>query len=110
MFAVREALSRPERLRETVAELIAQGHVDADQIDPADPLGFVLAESDAPNLPNAAYRFCRAEPGMHVVLSGTGSAAHLDENIAAIGSPPLPDAVHRRLVEIFRRVDTVSGE
>ena len=64
----------------------------------------------ASSLPDAAYRFCRAEPGIHVVLSGTGSVAHLEQNIASLLGPPLPEDAHARLVELFARVDTVSGQ
>jgi L-galactose dehydrogenase len=108
MFAVRDALSRPEKLLETVAELLRQGLVDPAALDGDDPLGFVL--SAARSLPEAAYRFCRAEPGVHVVLSGTGRIEHLEANVASILRPPLPEEVRARLVELFARVDSVSGQ
>jgi aryl-alcohol dehydrogenase-like predicted oxidoreductase len=108
MFAVRDALSRPEKLRETIADLIRQGLIDPDAVEPQDPLNFL--QSVASSLPDAAYRFCRAEPGIHVILSGTGNMQHLEENVASILRPPLPDGVRARLVELFARVDTVSGQ
>jgi aryl-alcohol dehydrogenase-like predicted oxidoreductase len=110
MFAVRNALSRPDRLRETIATLRDQGLLDPDALDPADPLGFVTRAAGVTSLTEAAYRFCRAEPGIHVVLSGTGSLAHLEENVAAILRPPLPPVVQARLRTLFARVDTVSGQ
>lgn len=110
MFAVRAALSQPEILRRTIADLVREGLMAPDAVDPADPLGFVTAGGAARSLPEAAYRFCRDEPGIHVVLSGTGNPAHLEENVAAILAPPLPPSVRARLVEIFARVDTVSGQ
>lgn len=108
MYAVRVALSQPDKLRQTVAELVNRGLLDTGALDPHDPLGFV--RSAAASLPEAAYRFCRAEPGIDVVLSGTGKLAHLEENIAAILRPPLPAELHQRLVELFARVDNVSGQ
>ena len=39
MFAVREALSRPDELRKVVGELIARGEVDAAMVVADDPLG-----------------------------------------------------------------------
>jgi aryl-alcohol dehydrogenase-like predicted oxidoreductase len=108
MFAVRDALSRPAKLRETMAELVRQGLIDGDALDMHDPLGFL--DSVAESLPDAAYRFCRAEPGMHVILSGTGSLEHLEQNVASILRPPLPADVRQRLADIFARVDTVSGQ
>jgi aryl-alcohol dehydrogenase-like predicted oxidoreductase len=41
-------------------------------------------------LPEAAYRFCRDDPGADVVLSGTGDEAHLRENVRSLDAPPLP--------------------
>jgi aryl-alcohol dehydrogenase-like predicted oxidoreductase len=108
MFAVRDALSRPEQLRTTIAELVQQGKLDAGAVNMNDPLGFVLRAAD--NLPEVAYRFCRAEPGIHVVLSGTGNIQHLEQNVAAIARPPLPHDIHRRLVELFDGIDSVSGQ
>ena len=110
MFAVRLALSRPERLKEVVRELIAKGQLDAFEIDMDDPLGFVITEGGAASIPDAAYRFCRDEPGTHVILSGTGSADHMRANLESIERPPLPEAVTSRLRSIFRRVDSISGQ
>ena len=110
MFAVRLALSRPERLKEVVRELIAKGQLDAFEIDIDDPLGFVITEGGAVSIPDAAYRFCRDEPGTHVILSGTGSADHMRANLEFIERPPLPETVTSRLRSIFRRVDSISGQ
>jgi aryl-alcohol dehydrogenase-like predicted oxidoreductase len=109
MFAVRRALSSTAAAREVVDELIAAGAVDAALVDRADPLGFIDAHPDVRSLVEAAYRFCRHEPGAHVILTGTGSIEHLNANVAAILAPPLPAELTERLAEIFGRVDSVSG-
>jgi aryl-alcohol dehydrogenase-like predicted oxidoreductase len=106
MFAVREALSRPDELRKVVGELIERGEVDPGAVDAADPLGFL---GDGQGVVEAAYRFCRHEPGAHVVLTGTGDPEHLKANVAAIQAPPLPPDILTRLDAIFGRVDSVSG-
>jgi L-galactose dehydrogenase len=110
MFAVRLALSKPERLTEVVRELIAKGQLDASEIDLDNPLSFVITEGGAASIPDAAYRFCRDEPGTHVILSGTGSVEHMRANLESIKRPPLPEAVTSRLRHIFRRVDSISGQ
>ncbi len=110
MFAVRDALSRPEKLQEVVADLVRQGVIGENVIDPRDPLGFLYQISDAASLPDAAYRFCRAEQGIHVVLSGTGNIQHLEQNVTSILRPPLPDHVRQKLAGTFARVDMVSGQ
>jgi aryl-alcohol dehydrogenase-like predicted oxidoreductase len=109
MFAVRRALSRPEKLRELLDGLERDGLLEPGALPRENPLGFLLGEGRAASLPEAAYRFCRHEPGVDVVLSGTGSLEHLEANARAIGSPPLPAELLARLREIFGSVDCVSG-
>ena len=110
MFAVRRALSRPTSLTSSLQTLVELGQLDPDDIDWQNPLGFVLEESDARSLADAAYRFCRYEPGVHVVLSGTGNPAHLRENVASLERPPLPAGVVHKLKSIFRMADGVTGQ
>lgn len=109
MFAVRRALSRPDALRELVGGLIARGEIDADSVERDDPLGFVVAEHEVASPVDAAYRFCRHEPGADVILTGTGNADHLRENVVSILRPPLPDPLSARLRAIFGSVDSVSA-
>ncbi len=109
MFAVRRAFSKPPRLREILVDLRRSGEIDADALDLFDPLGWVLDESDAKSLPEAAYRFCRHEPGIDVVLTGTGNIRHLEENVASLLRPPLPSEVVQRLKNTFGRVYSVNG-
>jgi aryl-alcohol dehydrogenase-like predicted oxidoreductase len=109
MFAVRRALSQPERLRTLCRELVEQGAVGKNALDVNDPLGFLVKETDAATLPEAAYRFCRHEQGVHVVLTGTGNPAHLTENVAAILKPPLPKPALRKLESLFGNLDYLTG-
>lgn len=110
MFAVRRALSQPDKLREAMQQLVDAGQVDPAEFDATDPLGFVLAESDATSIVDAAYRFCRYEPGVHVVLSGTGNPAHLQANIDSLCKPPLPEGVVQKLRHLFRNANAVTGQ
>lgn len=110
MFAVRLALSRQERLREVVGELVDKGQLDPAEIDINDPLGFVLGAGGGTSMADVAYRFCRDEPGTHVILSGTGNPAHLQANLDTFERPPLSDEVVKQLQHIFRNVDSVSGQ
>ena len=109
MFAVRRTLSQPGALQLVVAELIERGEVDAGKIDPGDPLGFLRERADVGSLTEAAYRFCRYEPGADVILTGTGNVEHLEANLAAIQGPPLPPDIIERLRSLFGGVDSVSG-
>jgi L-galactose dehydrogenase len=109
MFAVRRALSQPQRLKEMCAELVDNGAIERTALDLDDPLGFLLKETDASTLPEAAYRFCRHERGVDVVLTGTGNADHLQENIAAILKAPLPQASLEKLARLFGGLDSLTG-
>jgi len=109
MFAVRRALSQPSRLKELCAELVRKGAIPRDGVNAAEPLDFVFRESDAATLPEAAYRFCRHEPGVHVVLTGTGNLDHLKANIESILKPPLPTTVLTKLQKIFGDIDDLTG-
>ncbi len=109
MFAVRKAFSQPDYLRECVAALIENGQLDLSELDdPNAPLDFLLQYANS--IPEAAYRFCRDEPGTHVILSGTGNPDHLKENLASFDQPPLPQAVVERLKHIFRHADSITGQ
>jgi len=108
MFAVRRALSRPDRLRELLQDLAARGKISREIAEQG--LDFVLGAGGASSLPDAAYRFVRDEPGAHVILSGTGDEAHLRENVRSLDAPPLPAATRARLIELFQAVDDVSGQ
>lgn len=107
MFAVRRALSQPDALLELVADLVEQELVRG--VDKTNPLGFVTAHPEVKSLVEAAYRFCRHEPGATVVLTGTGSTDHLAENIESILAPPLPGDVLTELEKLFGQIDSVSG-
>ena len=99
----------PEALRELVADLAERGLIDVDSIDMRNPLEFLITEGGAESIPDAAYRFCRYEPGMDVILSGTSSIDHLRENAASLERPPLAVLAVNRLKQVFARVDCVSG-
>jgi len=107
MFAVRRALSRPDRLRELLQDLAARGKISRELAETG--LEFLVGDNVATSLPDAAYRFCRDEPGAHVVLSGTSDEQHLLENVRALERPALPREIRERVVELFRHVDDVSG-
>jgi len=110
MYAVRGALARKETLDSLVAKLVEKGEVPPDLLDAEDPLGFLLENGVAGSLTEAAYRFCRHVPGIGVVMTGTGSLAHLEDNIAAINGAPLPAAVLDRLSAAFANVTSATGD
>jgi aryl-alcohol dehydrogenase-like predicted oxidoreductase len=107
MFAVRRALSDPEGLKEALDTIERAGQLDRSKFKADDPLGFLKEGTEG--IVDAAYRFCRHEPGIDVVLTGTGNVAHLKENVASINRGPLPAKMLAKLEELFGQVDSVSG-
>jgi aryl-alcohol dehydrogenase-like predicted oxidoreductase len=101
MFVVRNIFSKPERLQSALREAAAEGQVPSTLAESTDPLGFLIHPGGAGSLTDAAYRFVRHEPGIDVVLFGTGDPDHLRANIASILRPPLPEADRRRLAALF---------
>jgi aryl-alcohol dehydrogenase-like predicted oxidoreductase len=101
MFAVRNIFSKPDVLKRTFEELAAEKKVPAALAAESNPLGFLVHEGGAESVVDAAYRYARHQPGIDVVLFGTGNIAHLHANIVSILRPPLPAADVARLNELF---------
>ena len=101
MFAVRNIFSRPGLLATTIAALAAEGKLPPELAREKNPLGFLVHAAGAQSIVDAAYRFARHEPGIDVVLFGTGSVDHLRSNIASILRPPLPAGDVARLNQMF---------
>ena len=110
MFAVRRALSDPVALRQVVADLVGSGRVDGTTVDLDGPLGFLVGDGVASSVVEAAYRFARHETGTHVVLTGTGSIEHLEQNLDALALGPLPEVALARLDALFGHLDVVHGD
>jgi aryl-alcohol dehydrogenase-like predicted oxidoreductase len=101
MFVVRNIFSQPERLAAALHQLVAEGELPQELAEAEDPLGFLVHDGGASSVTDAAYRFVRHEPGVDVVLFGTGDPAHLRSNIASILKPPLPEGDRDKLAELF---------
>jgi aryl-alcohol dehydrogenase-like predicted oxidoreductase len=108
MFAVRSIFARRDRVVRAMQELAAQGKVPQALADDPDPLGFLVHPGGATSLTDAAYRYVRHEPGVDVVLFGTGDQAHLRANIESILRPPLPQHDRERLRELFQHLRGVG--
>jgi aryl-alcohol dehydrogenase-like predicted oxidoreductase len=101
MFAVRSIFADPPRVKRELKALADQGLVEKWLSESDDPLGFLIHEGGAASLTEAAYRFARHEPGVDVVLFGTGDAGHLRANVQALLQPPLPEADRAKLAKLF---------
>ena len=108
MFVVRRIFSDPAYLAETMQRLAGEKQLPS-ELDGADePLSFLLHEGGAASVIDAAYRYARHEPGAEVILFGTGSVAHLEQNIASILKPPLPEADRATLDRLFGDLEGIG--
>jgi aryl-alcohol dehydrogenase-like predicted oxidoreductase len=108
MFAVRSIFADPPRVAREMKGLAAKGLVEKSLGETDDPLGFLVHAGGAANMIDAAYRFVRHEPGVDVVLFGTGDAAHLRTNVESLLKPPLPEADRAKLVALFGRLEGIG--
>ena len=110
MFAVRQIFARPAQLASTIKELAADGLVPAWLKETDDPLSFLVHEGGASSITDAAYRFVRHEPGVDVVLFGTGDPSHLRANVGSILKPALPATDLTQLAALFGHLRGVGLE
>jgi aryl-alcohol dehydrogenase-like predicted oxidoreductase len=108
MFAVRSIFARPAELAATMRDLASAGKIPAHLASADDPLGFLIHADGASSLTDAAYRYVRHEPGVDVVLFGTGSIDHLRTNVASILKPPLPEPDRQKLQALFSHLRGVG--
>ena len=101
MFAVRLLFSKPGRLNHVVTQLINEGKLPAWLAEREHPLGFLIRSGGACTIIDAAYRYCRHEPGTDVILFGTGNPTHLQSNINSILGGPLPASDLQRIEGLF---------
>jgi aryl-alcohol dehydrogenase-like predicted oxidoreductase len=110
MFAVRQALHNPEQLKKDIAKILEKGQADPALVKDEKVLDFLVQSGTAATIMEAAYRYCRHSPGIGVVLTGTGNADHLKDNLVSIQKGPLPQDILEKLETLFGRVDCVSGQ
>ncbi|MSP04289.1 MAG: aldo/keto reductase [Acetobacteraceae bacterium] len=100
MYAVRGIFTSPDRLLTELRAAVAAGQIPVSWYTDTNPLNFLLHPGGAETLVDAAYRFARHEPGVDIVLFGTGNTAHVRDNISSLLGPPLPAADHAELIRL----------
>ena len=59
---------------------------------------------DVTSVVGAAYSFAADHPAVSTVLTGTSRIEHLEQNLAALERPSLPEADTRRIVDLFSHI------
>ena len=108
MFAVRSIFSDSAYLASTIKELVVAGKLSKKYHHTPEPLDFLLKEGDAVSVIDAAYRYVRHEPGVDVVLFGTGNPEHVKRNVKSIMSPSLSELAIERVVADMGRLEGVG--
>jgi aryl-alcohol dehydrogenase-like predicted oxidoreductase len=111
MYVVRQALRDLDLVSAHLRERASDGTLPAT----ADVEGVIQTLEDAlrdtgSTLPDLAYRFASAEPGISTVLIGIGNPDHLAANLESFGKPPLDGATLETLRGILSGIAALSGE
>ncbi|GHU10413.1 hypothetical protein FACS1894151_09760 [Spirochaetia bacterium] len=121
MFAVRSALSNPAQLEIDINRIVAAGQagpalkealavLESAHKSKREILDFLVHSGVGASIMEASYRFCRHTKGIHVTLTGTGSEAHLKDNLASIQGERLSDEILAKLEALFGNVNCISGQ
>lgn len=108
IFTARRAFTRVERIAAVIRDLVRRGIVPDGELDPEQPLSWLLDE-EMPKLVHAAYRFSAASEDVTTIVSGTINPEHLRENIAMVLGRPFPADDYQRLKELFGHVAEPVG-
>lgn len=109
MCAVRRKIGRPDQLAALIADLKAEGALPPDALPDAGPLDWLIHDG-VTSVTDAAYKYAIGQPGVSCVLTGTANIDHLEANVRAATSGPLPDADRQRLRGIFGPVGRKLGD
>ena len=115
MFAVRHALADLKQMKADIQKILDHGQGGPGLEANDNALDFLMAPDPdgvpvASSIMEAAYRFCAHNDGIHVVLTGTGSAAHLEDNLRSLEAEALPQHVLDKIDQLFGMSDCVCGQ
>ncbi len=108
IYAVRKAFSQPSRLEEIIKDLKEQRLISSSEIPETNPLEWLL-ENEKDALTRVAYRFSASHPAVSTVMTGTTNLLHLQANIDALESSPIPSGKLKKLRRIFGHLSEPIG-
>ena len=100
MAAVRIKLPNPDQLEAQIADWKNRGMLGSNSLPEKNPLGWLL-RNGVDSVVSAGYKFAVDHPAVATVLTGTANIAHLEENVASLEGPLLPESDKQRLVDLF---------
>ena len=100
MAPVRFTLTRKHEYGQLLDAWREQGEIDVDHRKIRDGLDWLVGE-DVPSIIAAGYKFAASHPAISTVISGTSNIDHLEDNVAALEDPTLPDEHMALLQELL---------
>ena len=109
IFTVRNLFWNIPRLEEVIADLKQRGVIDRDAVPDTRPLDWILQQSDAESLVEAAYRYAAYTDPVSTVMCGTIDIPELEADVRFVEKGPLPDTVLARLDALFGHISEAIG-
>jgi L-galactose dehydrogenase len=103
MAAVRIKLPDPVKLEALIADWKQRQLIDHDSVPDKDPLGWLLHDG-VTSVTDAAYKFGADHSAVGTLLTGTANIEHLEQNIAAMQQPQLPEDDKQKLIQLFSHI------
>lgn len=109
IFTVRNLFWNATRLEEVIDDLKERGVIGRDALPASRPLDWILEESDAESLVEAAYRYAAYTDPVSTVMCGTIDIPELEEDVRFVEKGPLPEVVSARLDRLFGHISEAIG-
>lgn len=103
MAAVRIKLPDPAKLEALIADWKQRGLIDRDSVPDKNPLGW-LVHDGVTSMIDAAYKYGVDHPAIATLLTGTANIEHLEQNVASIDKPHLPEPDKHKLAQVFSHI------
>jgi len=91
------------KLEALIADWKQRQLIDHDSVPDKDPLGWLLHDG-VTSVTDAAYKFGADHSAVGTLLTGTANIEHLEQNIAAMQQPQLPEDDKQKLIQLFSHI------
>ena len=103
MAAVRIKLPDPVKLEALIADWKQRELIDRDSLPDKDPLGWLIHDG-VTSVVDAAYKFGADHSAIATLLTGTINIEHLEQNIASMEKPELPESDKQKIIQLFSHI------
>ena len=100
MAPVRFTLPRQHEFEKLLDSWREEGEIDVEHPRIRDGLEWLISEQ-APSIIAAGYKFAASHPAISTVITGTSNTQHLEDNVAALEDPSLPEEHMQLLYDLL---------